>query len=225
MDARLSATYNITQTDYIDGYINGGNDSYVYLSMGVNYTFMKKQAKNKSEQVYENVDFAALLKEDGDDDGVLDDVDQCQHTPNGVQVDQFGCPLDSDNDGISDYLDKEKDTKPGAVVNQYGVTMTDEMIALQRAYRDSVVAERVSHFYDAPSKETLEGIDKQISQKSGAQTSITSAIPKTYQFADKDRNGILSSAEITAAIDAFFEGELDINVQMLLGLIDYFFEQ
>ncbi len=225
MDARLAATYNITQTDYIDGYVNGGNDSYVYLSMALNYTFMKKHAATKSEQVYDNIDFAALLKEDGDDDGVLDDADQCQHTPNGVQVDLIGCPLDSDNDGIPDYLDKEKDTKPGAVVNQYGVTMTDEMIALQRAYRDSVVAERVSHFYDAPSKETLKDIDKQISQKSGAHANISAAIPKTYQFADKDRNGVISSSEITAAIDSFFEGELDINVQTLLGLIDFFFEQ
>lgn len=226
LDTRLAATYNLTQTDYMDGYVNAGKDSYIYLSVGINYTFAKKYVP-KAEQVYEGIDFAALLKEDNDDDGVLDDVDKCQHTPSGVPVNEFGCPLDGDNDGISDYLDKEKETKPGAIVNQFGVTMTDEMIALQRAYRDSVVAERVSHFYDAPSKETLKDIDRQISQKqsSGTHANISTAMPKTYQFADKDGNGILSSSEITAAIDSFFEGELDINVQTLLGLIDYFFEQ
>lgn len=226
LDTRLAATYNLTQTDYMDGYVDGGKDSYIYLSMGINYTFAKKFV-NKVEQSYEGVDFAALLKEDNDNDGVLDDADKCQHTPSGVQVNEFGCPLDGDNDGVADYIDKEKDTKPGAIVNQFGVTMTDEMIALQRAYRDSVVAERVSHFYDAPSKETLKDIDRQISQKqsSGTHANISSAIPKTYQFADADGNGILSSAEITAAIDSFFEGEIDINVQTLLGLIDYFFEQ
>lgn len=226
LDTRLAATYNLTQTDYMDGFVNGGNDSYIYLSMAINYTFAKKYV-NKTEQVYEGIDFTALLKEDNDGDGVLDDVDKCQHTPNGVPVNEFGCPLDSDNDGVADYLDKEKDTKAGAIVNQYGVTMTDEMISLQRAYRDSVVAERVSHFYDAPSKETLKDIDKQISQKqsSGTHANISAAIPKTYQFADKDGNGILSSAEITAAIDSFFEGEVDINVETLMGLIDFFFEQ
>lgn len=226
LDTRLAATYNITQTDYMDGYVDGGKDSYIYLSMGINYTFAKKYV-SKAEEVYEGIDFAALLKEDNDNDGVLDDIDKCQHTPSGVKVDESGCPLDGDNDGVADYIDKEKDTKPGAIVNQFGVTMTDEMIALQRAYRDSVVAERISHFYDAPSKETLKDIDRQISQKqsSGTLANISSAIPKTYQFADKDGDGILSSAEITAAIDSFFEGEIDINVQTLLGLIDYFFEQ
>lgn len=226
MDTRLAATYNITQTDYLDGYVDGGNDSYIYLSMGINYTFAKKFV-NKADQSYEGVDFAALLKEDNDNDGVLDDIDKCQHTPSGVNVDEFGCPLDGDNDGVPDYLDKEKETSPNAIVNQYGVTMTDEMISLQRAYRDSVVAERVSHFYDAPSKETLKDIDKQISQKqsSGTHANISAAIPKLYQFADLDGNGILSSTEITAAIDAFFEGAVDINTQDLMGLIDFFFEQ
>lgn len=226
LDTRLAATYNLTQTDYMDGWVEGGKDSYIYLSMSINYTFAKKYV-SKAEQIYEGVDFAALLKEDNDDDGVEDDKDYCQHTPNGVPVNEFGCPLDGDNDGIPDYLDKEKDTKPGVIVNQFGVTMTDEMIALQRAYRDSVVAERVSHFYDAPSKETLKDIDKQIAQKktSGDHANISGAIPKTYQFADSDGNGILSSTEISGAIDSFFEGELDINVQTLMGLIDYFFEQ
>ncbi len=226
LDTRLAATYNLTQTDYMDGFVGGGKDGFIYLSMGLNYTFSKKYVP-KAEQVYEGIDFAALLKEDNDDDGVLDDVDQCQQTPNGVQVDAFGCPLDSDNDGIPDYIDKEKETKAGAIVNQFGVTMTDEMISLQRAYRDSVVAERVSRFYDAPSKETLKDIDKQIAKKqsTGNHANITGAIPKTYQFADKDGNGVLSSTEISGAIDSFFEGEIDINVQTLLGLIDFFFEQ
>ena len=43
---------------------------------------------------------------DADGDGVKDKRDDCPDTPEGVAVDENGCPVDADNDKIADYLDK-----------------------------------------------------------------------------------------------------------------------
>ena len=46
---------------------------------------------------------------DSDNDGVIDDNDQCSNTPIGVEVymtgEDAGCPIDTDGDGVPDYLD------------------------------------------------------------------------------------------------------------------------
>ena len=42
---------------------------------------------------------------DSDGDGVPDKKDLCPDTPEGVVVDENGCPIDTDKDGIADYLD------------------------------------------------------------------------------------------------------------------------
>lgn len=45
-------------------------------------------------------------KRDKDKDGVKDQFDLCPETPRGVEVDEYGCPIDSDGDGVPDYLDE-----------------------------------------------------------------------------------------------------------------------
>ena len=57
---------------------------------------------------------------DSDGDGVVDGLDECPATPEGVAVDSKGCALDSDNDGVADYKDNCPDSAPGAVVNELG---------------------------------------------------------------------------------------------------------
>ncbi|MGB7785636.1 MAG: hypothetical protein WBL27_05995 [Salinimicrobium sp.] len=46
---------------------------------------------------------------DSDNDGVIDDNDNCPNTPEGVEVytsgENAGCPIDTDGDGVPDYLD------------------------------------------------------------------------------------------------------------------------
>ncbi len=49
---------------------------------------------------------------DSDLDGVPDKDDLCPDTPEGVMVDENGCPIDSDKDGVPDYKD-ECPTIPG----------------------------------------------------------------------------------------------------------------
>ncbi|WP_324670906.1 OmpA family protein [Hymenobacter sp. GOD-10R] len=43
---------------------------------------------------------------DADEDGVPDRLDQCPHTPNDIEVDAHGCPLDDDKDGVPNYQDQ-----------------------------------------------------------------------------------------------------------------------
>ena len=43
---------------------------------------------------------------DYDEDGVQDRLDQCNNTPKGCVVDQYGCSIDSDGDGVCDGLDQ-----------------------------------------------------------------------------------------------------------------------
>ena len=43
---------------------------------------------------------------DADEDGVPDRLDQCAHTPNDIEVDSHGCPLDDDKDGVPNYQDQ-----------------------------------------------------------------------------------------------------------------------
>lgn len=59
---------------------------------------------------------------DSDGDGVMDIVDKCPNTPEGIKVDSDGCPLDSDGDGVPDHLDKCPDTPKGYKVDASGCT-------------------------------------------------------------------------------------------------------
>ena len=57
---------------------------------------------------------------DSDGDGVPDYRDACPDTPQGVSVDDRGCPLDSDGDGVPDYRDDCPNTPAGALVDARG---------------------------------------------------------------------------------------------------------
>ncbi len=63
---------------------------------------------------------------DSDGDGVYDHLDQCPNTPQGVTVDDAGCPLDSDGDGVFDYLDKCPDTPKEATVDLAGCPLDSD---------------------------------------------------------------------------------------------------
>jgi hypothetical protein len=62
------------------------------------------------------------LRLDEDGDGVADMIDLCPLTPQGVQVNLYGCPLDTDKDGVPDYLDQEPNSAANAIVNIDGIT-------------------------------------------------------------------------------------------------------
>ena len=49
-------------------------------------------------------------------------MDRCPDTPAGIEVDNYGCPIDSDGDGVPDYRDKCPKTPAEAYgrVDEYG---------------------------------------------------------------------------------------------------------
>ncbi len=65
-------------------------------------------------------------RKDSDKDGVKDSDDACPDTPQGVEVDVRGCPVDSDGDGVADYLDNCPDTPAGARVNAQGCPLDSD---------------------------------------------------------------------------------------------------
>ncbi len=63
---------------------------------------------------------------DSDGDGVFDQNDFCPGTPQGITVDNKGCPLDSDGDGVYDYLDQCPGTPKGLEVNNAGCPLDSD---------------------------------------------------------------------------------------------------
>jgi len=70
--------------------------------------------------------YSIFTTTDADGDGVKDGDDQCPDTPEGVQVDLFGCPLDADGDGVPDYLDKCANTPANVKVDADGCPLDSD---------------------------------------------------------------------------------------------------
>lgn len=217
----ISGTYYLTLTDRIDNVKNGKNDSYLFGSVSIEYKFFKKQRENGT---IGSVDFASLDKLDSDEDGVPDKDDNCMGTEKGVSVDLHGCPVDTDGDGVPDYKDKEVNSLKGALVDESGVTLTDKAIADKTAKQDSAATERSQIFNQNPSLAYLKSIENQVKQERRSNPPKTT-IPAKLQFADKNKDGLITTAEITDSIDMFFDGNATITIDKINALIDYFFEQ
>ena len=144
-----------------------------------------------------------------------------RHTQ-GVEVDAKGCPKDDDNDGVPNYKDKEPNTATGAIVDENGVTLTDEQIALREAMKDSIEVERRVFKTEDLSEEETEELKEYYEQQN---IQVTSNIPDKFKPVDTDNDGYISAKEVTNAIDAFFEGTLDLTVTELHELVDFYFEQ
>jgi len=65
---------------------------------------------------------SGMNREDQDQDGVPDSIDQCPNTVPNVSVNGKGCPYDSDKDGVYDHQDRCPDSQPGAQVDMFGCT-------------------------------------------------------------------------------------------------------
>jgi hypothetical protein len=222
IETRISAAYILTMTDYLDNVASGGNDNMFYVSMGLQYNFTSPA---KKEDKFEDFDFSELDKSDGDRDGVLDDKDLCQGTPEGVKVDNKGCALDGDEDGVPDYKDKELDTPGGSLVTKDGITLTEEMIAQEALMRDSVETEYRVFKAEDLSKEDLDEIQKQYEEANNGSPITGVVIPEKFQGLDTDKDNYISAKEVTNAIDGFFEGENNLSAKDLNTLIDFYFDQ
>lgn len=139
---RLSTTYHMTFTDFLDGVTeqskgnrkgNAANDRLLYTSFSINYNINNKIGSSLLRPALQEGDIMAL---DEDGDGVMDFDDFCPGTPSLVPVDVKGCPLDKDGDGIADYLDQELDSPDSLLVDSNGNSLTDEQLEMMAAMRN-----------------------------------------------------------------------------------------
>ncbi len=138
VDFKIGFQYYFTTTDYIDGLTNKSvgtragtkqKDNFVYTSFALQYDLVikkKDKVDTLSDNYFDGVDFLAIDKDDYDKDGVRDWDDKCHGTPEGVKVDEFGCPFDDDKDGVPNHADDELATAAGIDVNAQGVGLTDD---------------------------------------------------------------------------------------------------
>ena len=77
----------------------------------------------------------------------------------------------------------------------------------------------------APSTSSLKKLDTEIQTKAQSSGGPVSKLPEKFRSADLNKDGVISSLEITAMIDGFFDGSNDYTVEKINELIDYFFEQ
>lgn len=131
LSINLSGGILLSQKDNLDDLQSGkSNDMFLTSSVGLTYSMFGFQDAD-GDGVEDSKDMCPGTPEgiqvdgfgcplDSDKDGVPDYADKCSGTPKGVKVDKEGCPLDSDNDGIPDYTDLCPNTPIGIAVDEYG---------------------------------------------------------------------------------------------------------
>ena len=120
--------------------------------------------------------------------------------------------MDFDMDGVDDYLDRELDTRAGAWVDEYGVTMSEEEFQGRLGIRDHAM-ER-------------DGVEEYTSIISGEYTLPEEVIiPEKFRSLDTDGDGDLSFEELIQVIDQYFDFQLDLNVEEVRQLNEFFFSQ
>lgn len=144
----MGATFHFALSDNIDN-INSdaqryattkkGNDFLLFSTVGIAYDLHYRKNKSSKYPNLDNTNFPDLRTEDEDKDAVADIIDWCPFTPSGVQIDQYGCPIDTDQDGVADYADIEPNSGQTAVVNSEGVSLTDQDFeAMYHTYMDTL---------------------------------------------------------------------------------------
>jgi hypothetical protein len=158
------------------------------------------------------VEFDDLFFGDEDGDFVLDVSDHCIGTPYGVVVDTLGCPLDGDLDGVPDYLDMELETAAGVWVDDLGVTQTEEAFYASIESRNSAMP-----------REDVEAYFETIRDDYALRRS--NEIPGRFLPLDKDADGYISFEELLQAIDLYFDYQIDLKIEEVRELNDFFFSQ
>ncbi len=85
---------------------------------------------------------AVFEKLDTDQDGVIDDLDQCPDTPTGSTVNEIGCPaagLFLDQNGVTIKCDESSNIGDTAVINGINYVIVDESILRQMVNDDEDV--------------------------------------------------------------------------------------
>lgn len=216
----LGVSYHHTFTDFLDNVAyegtsvkgNKGTDSYLYTHLSFHYDLFSLPIFQRLNPLYTDIEFDPVLFDDEDSDLVVDVADHCPGTPPDVEVDSLGCPLDGDMDGVADYLDTEMDTAPGAWVDDEGKTVTEDefLNALQTRY-NPMPREKVDEYL------TL--------IMNNYRLDSATEIPERYKALDADGDGYISFEELLLTIDQYFDFQLDLSLDELREVNEFFFSQ
>ena len=182
------------------------------LNISLHFDLFSDPTTRTVELMFADTEFDPIMFDDEDGDFVLDVSDRCPGTPFGVAVDTLGCPLDGDNDGVPDYLDQELETAERAWVDEQGVTITRIEFAESLELRKNAIE-----------REHLEEYLSIIRGQYRLDSSLD--IPENFISLDIDGDGYFSFDELILAIDKYFDSQIDMNVDDLRDLNEFFFAQ
>jgi len=213
---RFGTAAHFPFTDYVDN-VKGGkgwkNDIVLNTYVSLSFDLFSRDEEIAAVENFKNLKFTVTDHLDEDGDGVDDFNDECPGTPEGVKVNNNGCPIDSDKDGVPDYLDKEENTPYGSIVSSSGIRMTDAQI-ITLIYNPDAVGHNETRVYS----ETSEGSAATDSNK-------PKGIPEKFKSVDKNMDNYISHEELQQAIDQIFEGTSNLTPADINELQDFFFEQ
>jgi len=216
----LGVSYYYTFTDLLDNVafegtsIQGakGNDSFLYTNLSLHFDLFSDPTTRTVDLMFADTEFDPIMFDDEDGDFVLDVSDRCPGTPFGVAVDTLGCPLDGDRDGVPDYLDQEPATAERAWVDENGVTVTRSEFAESLELRDNAMDRTQVEDYMAMIRGEYR-LDSAVD------------IPENFISIDIDGDGYLSFDELILVIDRYFDSQIDMDLDDLRDLNEFFFAQ
>lgn len=215
----IGTEYHYTFTDYIDNVAargtsvagNRAKDGYFLTHATLQFDMFSEPKTRTVELLFADIEFDPLFFGDEDGDFVLDNADRCLGTPYGVVTDTLGCPLDTDSDGVPDYLDMEPDSPDGRWVDEQGVTITEDEL-LVRLSRDKVM-----------NRDDLEAYLELI--RGNYLERRKEDIPEKFAMVDLDEDGYISFDELLKVIDGYFDFTVDLSIDELRELNEFFFSQ
>ncbi len=216
----LGMSYHYALTDVLDNVasegtsIKGakGNDSYIFSHLTIHFDLFSDPATRTVDLLYADVEFDPLFFDDEDGDFVLDVTDRCPGTPIGVVVDTLGCPLDGDMDRVPDYLDNELESAPNAWVDENGVTVSEDDFLLALDRRNYAMSRSDVEAYLATIQDDY-------------RLSSSAVIPDQFKPLDVNEDGYISFDELLKTVDQFFDFQLQLSLDELRKVNDFFFSQ
>lgn len=218
MKMRLGTSFHLSFTDLIDNVsaqgegvtANSANDHFAFTYVSLHLDLFSEPKVRTEELLFAELDeFDYLMFEDEDGDGIVDGVDDCLGTPEGVDVDSTGCPWDYDQDGVPDYMDDE-DSPPGAIVNEHGVEMSENELESLLATPNAIHRSELD-LYMVPSEQRERMTFDQLDEK--------------FHGLDLDGDQYLSFDELLLAIDDFFDFKSFMVTDEVYEVINFFFAQ
>ena len=155
LQGRVYGTYNHLFTDWIDNISFGNNDYYLSFGFTMNYVIHKLHFE-KNEEI--DLDIETFNRSDEDNDGIIDIVDECPHTPKSIKVDLMGCPIDTDKDGVPDHIDKEPNSTNYKYVDEMGRGVTDSLLLNRSQNELEIEVQRNQTFSDSTIQDNNEEI-------------------------------------------------------------------